>query len=50
MGMQEAGFEDMGEYVLKRHNTVAQKIATRTNLGLCEETVWMSGEWVAKKW
>ena len=48
--MQEAGFEEMGEYVLKRQNTVAQYIVTRPILDLCEETVRMPGTWVAKRW
>ena len=48
--MQEAGFEDMGEYVLKRHNAVAQYIATRLILDLCKETVLMPRAWLAKRW
>ena len=38
----------MGAYVLNRHNTVSQYIATRTILDLCKETVGRSGEWVAR--
>ena len=37
--MEEAGFEEVGAYVLKRQNTVAQYIATRPILDLCKETV-----------
>ena len=48
--MQEAEFEDMEEYVLKRQNTVAQYIAMRPFLDLCKETVQMPGKWVAKMW
>ena len=48
--MEEAGFEDMGDYVLKMHNTVSQYIATRPIIDLCEETVWRSGTWVDRRW
>ena len=48
--MQEAGFEDMVEYVLKRKNKVSQYIATRPILDLCEETVRMPVTWVEKSW
>ena len=41
--MQEAGFKEMGEYVMKRNNTVAQYIATQPILDLCEEAVRMPG-------
>ena len=41
--MKEAGFKEMGEYFLKRHNTATQYILTRPILDLCEETVWISG-------
>ena len=36
---EEAGFEDMGAYVLKRQDTAAQYIATQTILDLCNNTV-----------
>ena len=45
--MEEAGFEEMGAYFLKRQNTVAQYINMRPILDLCEETVQRSGVWVA---
>ena len=48
--MEEAVFEEVGEYFLKRQNTAAQYIATRPILDLCEETVRMPGAWVAKRW
>ena len=41
--MQVAGFEEMGEYFLKRQNMVVQYIETRTILYLCEETVQITG-------
>ena len=37
--MEEAGFEEMGAYVLKRQNLVAYYITTWLILDLCEETV-----------
>ena len=48
--MEEAWFEEMGAYVLKRQNTVAQYIATRPVLDLCKDTVQRSGLWVARRW
>ena len=48
--MEEAGFEDMGEYVRKMQNTVAQYISTWPILDLYEERVRISGSWVAKMW
>ena len=48
--MEEAGFEDMGAYVLKSQNTVVQYIATRTILYLCKKTVRRPGAWVARRW
>ena len=48
--MEEAEFEEMGAYFLKRHNTVAQYITTRSILYLCEETVQKSGVYVARRW
>ena len=44
--MEEARFEDMGAYVLKRHNTVGQYTMTRPIL----ETVRRSGAWVKRRW
>ena len=41
--MEEAGFEDMGDYVLKRQNTVAQNITTRPILDLWKEMLRISG-------
>ena len=48
--MEEAGFEDMGAYVMERQNTDAQYIATRTVLDLCEETVRRYGVWFSRIW
>ena len=41
--MEEAGFEDMGDYVLKRQNSVSQNITTRPILDFWKETVRRSG-------
>ena len=48
--MEEIGFEDMGEYFLKRQNMVAQYIVIWPVLDLCEDTVRRSGAWVARRW
>ena len=48
--MEEAGFDEMGAYVLKRKNTVAQYIVTRTIMDPCKEMVSRSVEWVARRW
>ena len=48
--MQEAGFEDMVKYVLKRNNMVAQYIATRSIMELCEVMVRIPGTWLAIMW
>ena len=45
--LEEAGFEDMRAYVLKRTNSVVQYIAMRPILDLCKDTVRRSGAWVA---
>ena len=48
--MEEAVFDKMGAYFLKRQNTSAQYIVTRTILDLCEEMVRRYGAWVARTW
>ena len=48
--MEEAIFEEMGAYVLKRQNTDAQYIATCPIMDLCKKTVKRSGAWVASRW
>ena len=47
--IQEAGFEEMEECVLKIQNIVAQYIAARPILELFEETVRMPGTWMKKR-
>ena len=48
--MEEAGFENIGEYILKSHNMVAQYISTWPIFDLCEETMRGPGGWVAWGW
>ena len=48
--MQEAGFEEVEAYLLRRKNTAAQYIVKQPILDLCEEMVRMPGTWVAKRW
>ena len=45
--MEDLGLEDMGYYVLKSTNTVAQYIVMRTILELFEKMVWRPGAWVS---
>ena len=40
----------MGDFFLKRPNTVAQYIVTRPILDLCEETVWWPGAFFVMIW
>ena len=48
--MREAGLEEVKEYVLRRHNMVAQYISTRTIMKLCEGAVHRPGTRVSKRW
>ena len=48
--MAEAVFEDIGTYVTRRQNTVAQYIATRPILDLCDWSAWSTGVWVSQRW
>ena len=41
--MEEAGFEKIGDYILKRKKTFAQYIAIRTILDLCKRMVLRPG-------
>ena len=47
--MQEAGLEEVEEYITRRQNTIAQYIVTRPILDLCEESVRRPGTWVSKR-
>ena len=46
--MQEVGLEEVEAYVMRRKNMVAQYIATRTIIDLCEEAVWRPRTRVSK--
>ena len=48
--MEEAGFEEIRVYILKRQNMVAQYIVTRPILDLCERELWNPGAWVSWIW
>ena len=48
--MQEAGFEEIRKAITSSQNTVAQYIATRTILYLCERTTQRGGARVSRKW
>ena len=46
--MQEAGLEEVEQYVVRRQNTVAQYITTRLIMDLCEAAVRRPGKRVSK--
>ena len=48
--MEEAIFEEIGAYILKRQNTVTQYISTRTIMDLCKNMVKRPGAWVDWGW
>ena len=48
--MGKAVFEEIGVYVTRRHNTVAQYITTRPILDLCEKSDQQPREWVSRRW
>ena len=48
--MEEAGFKEIRVYIQKMNNTVAQYIATRPILDLCERSVRRPGAWVSWRW
>ena len=48
--MAEAGFEDIGTYVMRRQNTVTQYIMTRPILDLCDWSARRPGVWVSWRW
>ena len=45
-----AGFEGIRKLVTRRQNTVAQYIATRTIMDLCERATWSTGVRVSQQW
>ena len=48
--MVEAGFEDIGAYITRRKNNVAQYITTRPIMDLCERSVQRPVTWVSQRW
>ena len=48
--MKEAGFKDIRTSINNRQNTVAQYIATRPLLDLCEGTNQIGGARVSRRW
>ena len=50
VAMAEAGFEEIGTYVIRRHNMAAQYIATRPILDLCERSSRRTGSCVCRQW
>ena len=48
--MREAGFEGIQKSITRRQNTVAQYIATRPILDLCERATQRVGERVSRRW
>ena len=48
--MQEAGLEGIRKTITRRQNTVAQYIATRPILDLCEHTMQKSGARMSRRW
>ena len=48
--MREAGFEEIRKAITSSQNTVAQYIATRTILYLCERSMQRAGERVSWRW
>ena len=48
MVIQEAGFEEMEEYVLKRHSTVAKHVVLQPILDIFKKMVHIPVTWVVK--
>ena len=48
--MVESGFEGIRKYITRRQNTVAQYIATRPILDLCEKSARRPGERLSRRW
>ena len=46
----EAGLEGIGKYIIRSQNMVAQYIATRLILDLCEQSARMPGSRVSRRW
>ena len=48
--MEEAGFEEIGVYIIRSQNTFAQYITTRPIMDLCERSVCRTGALVSLWW
>ena len=48
--MRESGFEGIRQSITRRHNTVAQYIATRPIMDLCEWSTQRLGDSVSQRW
>ena len=48
--MVDSGFKGIGKYITRRQNMVAQYIATRPVLKLCEQSARRPGERVSLRW
>ena len=48
--MREVGFEGIRKAITRRQNTVAQYIATRPILDLCERATQRAGARVSRRW
>ena len=48
--MAEAGFKEIGTYITRRQNMVAQYIATRPIMELCERSAGRPGRRVFRRW
>ena len=48
--MGEAGFKGIKKSITRRQNTIAQYIATRPILDLCERSAQWSGARVSRRW
>ena len=50
LSMAEAGFEEIGTYITRRQNMVAQYIVTRPILDLCEQSARRPVAWLSRPW
>ena len=48
--MEEAVFEEIGAYILKRQITVVYYIVMRLIMDLCKKTIRRPGAWVDRRW
>ena len=48
--MLEAGFDEIGTYITRSQNTIAQYIATQPIMDLCERSARSPGVRVSRRW